>query len=446
YKRGKGPLNLAEGNSINRLIIEDGTVYASEINDIISLPSTVEFVNGSLWDPANMSTYSKNTTNYFVADGNRGSLYLDSRCSYSGKLTGKGTLSVFASGVRCDLTGDWSGFVGELVACQYKRGNYDPDFKWDNNYSMPKATLNISSGVTFNAQTNNIKLGNLKGYGTYSGTGTLTVGNDEKAISFSGTFSGNPKVVKIGKCDLNITKAWSGLANLTVQDGTMSLNASKSPYNTEFLTIPLTIEGNAKLRGRGTVGNITVAGNGVIESGSFSDSNPHHYGPIFSNGDVTVNSGSTLSLYLRVAGKSNDCSYLDVKGSLTINGNVVVTMNPEYTPAVGDQFQLWKSGSFSGTPNIELPKLPTGLAWDCEGLKDNSGILKVVVGSGVSTISDVAQVVCKVYDTMGICLGTFETTKGNAIETVRNALNISSGIYYLVLYAEGYSETLKLQF
>ncbi|MDE6510876.1 MAG: autotransporter-associated beta strand repeat-containing protein, partial [Muribaculaceae bacterium] len=156
HKRGKGTLNLAAINSINRLVIEEGSVFAYEINDVISLPSTVEFVNGSLWDPANMSTYSNNSTNYFVADGNRGSLYLDSRCSYTGKLSGKGTLSVYAAGVRCDLKGNWSDFEGELIAGYYKRGNYEPDFKWDNNYGMPKATLNISSGVTFNAQAYNI--------------------------------------------------------------------------------------------------------------------------------------------------------------------------------------------------------------------------------------------------------------------------------------------------
>ncbi|MDE5795341.1 MAG: autotransporter-associated beta strand repeat-containing protein [Muribaculaceae bacterium] len=445
-KRGKGTLNLAGGNSMSRLVIEEGTVNASEVNNVISLPGTVEFIDGALWDPESMYTYSSNPTNYYIGEGNRGSLYLDSRCTYTGKLTGSGTFSIYAAGVRCDLKGDWSGFEGELVAGYYKRGAYDPDLKWDNNLGLPKATLNIPSGVTFNAQGYNIALGNLKGNGKLYATGTVTIGNDEKVISSNVEFSGKPKIVKTGKCDLLLGKLMTEITSLNAKAGTVSLNATKSPYNTTFLTAPLTIEGNSKLRGRGTVGDISVSGNGILEPGSYSDSNPHHYGPIFSTGNVTVNTGSSLSLYLRVAGKSNDCSYLDVKGNLMINGNVVVTMSSEYTPAVGDQFQLWKAGSFSGTPNIELPQLPEGLVWNFEGLKDNSGILKVEAGNGVSTISDAAQVVCKVYDAMGICLGTFETTKGNAAVAAKSELNLRSGIYILVLEAEGTTETLKLQF
>ncbi len=446
YKRGKGTLNLAGGNSMSRLVIEEGTVNASEVNDVISLPTMVEFVRGALWDPESMYTYSKNPTNYHVESGNSGSLYLDSRCSYSGKLTGAGTLSVYAAGVRCDLTGNWSEFEGELIAGYHKRGAYDPDFKWDNDLGMPKATLSISSGVTFNAQDRNMKLGCLKGSGTYHGTGTLTVGNDEKNISFSGAFSGKPKVVKIGKCDMILSKLISEINGLTAKEGTISLSASKSPYNTEYLKAPLTLEGDAMLRGRGTVGNITVNEGGVLEPGSYSDKNTQHYGPIYSTGNVTVNEGATLSLYLRAAGKNNDCSYLDVKGNLTVNGNVIVTMNPDYVPIAGDQFRLWITDNFSGNPNIELPELPEGLAWDFTGLSDTTGILKVTDGSCVSQISANTLVSCKVFDALGICIGTLETTKGNAAEAVKNEFNLRSGIYILVLSAEDLTETLKLQF
>ena len=445
FKRGKGTLNLAAGNSVSRLVIEEGTVNASESDNVISLPGTVEFVKGALWDPESMYTYSNNPTNYHVAEGNSGSLYLDSRCSYTGKLTGAGSLSVYAAGVRCDLTGNWSEFEGELTAGYYKRGAYDPDFKWDNNYGMPKATLNILKGVTFNAQNYNIKLGNLKGSGTLNATGTVTVGNDDKAITFSGDFTGKPKVVKTGTCDLYMSKLMTEIANLTVQDGTMSLTASKSPYNTTFLTAPLTIEGNAVLRGRGTVGDITVAGNGVLEPGTYSTSNTHHYGPIFSTGNVTVNEGASVSLYLRVAGKSNDCSYLDVKGTLKIDGNVNVTMNPEYVPAVGDEFVLWKAGAFAGTPAISLPELPEGLEWDFAGLQDASGVLRVAEGAAVGMIDDAAAVECKVYDAAGICLGNLKTTKAEAAEAAKRELHLGSGLYIMILTDGTSTETLKLQ-
>lgn len=446
-KKGNGTLNLAGGNTVSRLVIEGGVVNASEVSDRISLPSTVEFVKGSLYDPENMYTYSTNPTNYYVGEKNSGSLYLDSRCTYTGKLTGEGTLTVYAAGVRCDLKGDWSGFNGELVAAHYKRGAYDPDFKWDNDYGMPKAFLNITKDATFNAQSRNMKLGGLKGVGIYKGTGTLTIGNDEKAINFTGSFAGKPKVVKVGKCDMRLTKLMSEVANVTVRDGFISLTASKSPYNTVFINAPLTIESNGKLRGRGSVGDISVSGGGVLEPGTYSDSNPYRYGPVFSTGNVTINPGSTLSLYIRVAGKSNDCSYIDVKGNLNIDGNVKVEMNPDYSPAIGDEFRLWKvGGKFSGNPAIELPQLPAGFDWDYSGLKDATGVLKVVKGSGVTEISDNSPVVCKVYDTFGLCLGSVETTKGEAKAAVKRELNLRSGVYILVLESDNQSESLKLHF
>lgn len=441
YKRGAGTLNLAGGNGMNRLVIEGGVVNASEVSDRISLPSTVEFVSGSLYDPESMYTYSTNPTNYYVGKGNRGSLYLDSRCKYIGKLTGEGTLSVYAAGVRCDLTGDWSGFEGELIAGYFKRGAYDPDFKWDNDKGMPKAALNISSGVTFNAQSHNMTLANLKGSGIYNGSGTLTIGNDDTNIVFSGTFAGKPRIVKTGKCDMRMSKLMSEVTSVTARDGYVSLTASRAPYNTVFFNAPLTIDGNAKLRGRGTVANLTISGNGVLEPGSYSDSNPYHYGPIFSTGNVTVNEGATLSLYLRMAGKGNDCSYLDVKGTLAITGNVKVEMNSAYVPAEGDEFRLWITENFSGTPNIELPELPEGLEWDYTGLQDATGILKVKKSSGVSGIEADEVVTCRVVTMAGVVVKEFT---GRAADVMTGCEGLAKGIYVLTMSADGKTETRKV--
>ncbi|MDE6562121.1 MAG: autotransporter-associated beta strand repeat-containing protein [Muribaculaceae bacterium] len=446
YKRGKGTLNLGNGNSMHKLIIEDGVINASESGDQVSLPKTVEFIKGALYDPNTMGSYSTNSINFVVAEGNKGSLYCDPRSNYKGTLTGKGSFTVYAAGVRNYLQGNWSEFEGELTAAYLKRSTYDPDFLWDNNYGMPKATLNVQSGVTFNAGDRKLVFGNIKGSGTISTTGSVTVGNDEKAISYSGSFAGNPAFVKTGSCDLYMSRKLTGVKNVTAKEGTVSLQASKSPYNTQFFDAPLSIEGSAKLRGRGSVADLTVADGGIVEPGSYSDSNTHHYGPIFATGNVNIAQGGVLSLYLRMAGKGNDCSYLNVKGTLTINGDVTITMNPEYVPAVGDQFQLWITESFAGTPNIELPELPEGLAWDFSGLQDASGILKVVEGTGVRMINGNDPVVCKVFDATGICLGTIETTKDEAPEAAKRNLNLRPGLYLLHLESPTATATLKLQF
>ena len=445
YKRGKGTLNLGNGNTMNRFVIEDGAVNASESGDQVSLPKTVEFVKGALYDPNTMGSYSTNPINFIVGEGHSGSLYCDPRSNYKGTLTGKGSFTVYAAGVRNYLQGNWSEFEGELTAAYLKRSTYDPDFLWDNNYGMPKATLNVLSGVTFNAGTRNLAFANIKGNGTINTTGTITVGNDEKSIAYTGSFAGTPAFVKTGACDLYMARLLTGVKSVTANEGTVSLQANKSPYNTQYFDAPLTIEGSAKLRGRGSLTDLTVADGGIVEPGSYSDSNIHHYGPIFATGNVNIAQGGTLSLYLRVAGKSNDCSYLNVKGTLSIDGDVKVTMNPDYAPAVGDRFQLWTAGSFAGTPNIELPELPEGLEWDYSGLKDASGILTVAEGTGVGMIDAAAAVECKVYDAAGICLGSFKTTKAEAAEAAKRIFHLGSGIYILQLRTATETETIKLQ-
>lgn len=445
-KSGAGTLNMAANNSVSRLVIEGGVVNATEVNDRISLPATVEFVRGSLYDPGNMYSYSTNTINFFVDEGNSGSFYLDPRCEYNGRLTGKGTLSVYAAGPRNNLNGNWSEFEGTLVAAQQQRGSYGPDFAWNNDNGMPKATLSINSGVTFNAGAHRVSLGNITGTGTFYGTGTVTIGNDDKAINFAGTFSGKPKIVKTGKCDWRLTKEIKEISDFTARDGYVSFTASKSPYNTTFISAPLVIEGSATLRGRGTAGDITVSGNGILEPGSYSDSNPYHYGPIFSTGKVTVNPTATLSLYIRTAGNSNPNSYLDVKGALTVNGNVKIAMNSGYTPKEGDTFTMWKAGSFSGEPVLELPELPAGLAWDTSELKNATGVLKVMADSGISDITADEPVVCKVYTIDGILIGTVETTKAAATADVRREFSPATGLYILRLEGASTAASIKVRF
>ena len=439
-KEGKGSLRLAGGNGMSKLRIVEGDVYAAEVDNRQSLPNNVEFINGTLHDADNSYSYSTNSANFIVNEGNSGKLYMDARCAYTGKLTGAGKFAVYANWIRHELNGDWSGFEGELTAGYYNDGG---DFKWNNDFGMPKATLNISKDVTFNAQDKKMSLANLKGTGIYLGSGTLTIGNDETAISFPGSFTGNTKIVKIGKCDWNLSKQVKNIASMTARGGSISLTASKSPYNTVFLTAPLSVEGNSVLRGRGTVGDVTVSGNGVLEPGIYTGD--HRYGPIFSTGNVTLNPGSTLSLYLRVAGKSNDCSYIDVAGTLSINGIVRVEMSPSYEPKVGDEFRLWKSSKFSGTPTIELPALPEGFEWDATGLKDGSGVLRVAESTGVAAIAADEPVKCYVYDMLGVCVGSVETTKSDAVNAVRNELNPDGRVYVLRLVGREAIETVKVQ-
>lgn len=387
YKTGKGTLDLATDNQFTRLVIVEGAVNDSEKDNKIALPNIVEFVNGSLYDVSNIYSYSTNSAKFVVEEGNKGSLYLDARCDYTGKLEGAGSLTVYAASVRNYLKGDWSAFEGTLTAALSKRGSsYDPAFLWDNNYGLPKAKLTVSANTTFDAGSRDLVLGGLSGTGTVNTTGTVTVGSNDGNFACTTTFTGNPSLVKTGTGDWKIAAAISsGMKSITVNDGTISL--ADSDQKRLVVDVPLRIEGTALMRGCGTVKSVVVGGDAVLQPGRYSDSNSKHYGPIYISTDATVEDGAELSLYIRKADNAtNSRSYVDVTGTLTLNGKVTVILDEGYTPQVGDMIDLWNAGSFAGNPTIELPELPSGLYWDVTGLFNASGELRVTDTVGIADI------------------------------------------------------------
>lgn len=388
-------------------MIVEGAVNDSEKDNKIALPNIVEFINGSLYDVSNIYTYSTNSTKFVVEKGNKGALYLDARCDYTGKLEGAGNLTVYAASVRNYLKGDWSGFEGTLTASISKRGSsYDPAFLWDNNYGLPNAKLTVSANTTFDAGSRDLVLGSLSGTGTVNTTGTVTVGSNDANFSCTTTFTGNPRLVKTGAGDWKIAAAVSkGMKSITVNDGTISLAASDQKRT--VVDVPLTIEGTALMRGCGTVNNVVVKGEAVLQPGRYSDSNSKHYGPMYVSTDATVEEGAELSLYIRKSDNAtNSRSYVDVTGTLTIKGKVSVTLDEGYTPQIGDVIDLWNAGAFAGTPTIVLPDLPAGLYWDVTGLFDASGELKVTDTEGITDIfADPASCDGKMYDLLGRPVG-----------------------------------------
>ena len=149
-KTGAGTLALGSNNTVSKLIIKQGAVNVIVDGGYNQLPATVAFEGGTLYD-SNSEGMPGNTNkaNFVVEEGQTGTIYCDPRCDYTGKLTGKGTLTVYAAGVRNYYNGDWSGFEGTLIPGLSKRGSYDPSFDFNNSYGLPKATLKLNADVTF---------------------------------------------------------------------------------------------------------------------------------------------------------------------------------------------------------------------------------------------------------------------------------------------------------
>ena len=408
HKSGNGTLIMPTGNQFSALYVDDGKVNIMENNAVMSVPDTIVF-NGKdviVDDIDDWYSYSKNSVNYKVTEGSVGSLYLDGRCEYNGRLYGKGTLNVYARYVRNDLKGDWSAFEGTVVAT-HSGSNYE--FRWFNTYGLPKATLNIASGTTFTAENRNVALGNLAGSGVLSTSGTVTVGSTNEDIIFGGSFANSAKVVKVGTGAWKFSKAVSGANSFTIKEGEARLdNSTATPL---FGTTLVTVQDKGEMTGVGTVSAVAVQTGGTLKPGSATST--RRYGAITSNGSVKMYAGSSLNLI--AYGKQNNNtsrSYLIVGGELALNGEINIELGSNYTPASGDEIIFWTAGSVSGKPTaINLPALPAGLLWDTTDLLKAEGKLKVTGQTGISAVSlDEAE--GQWYDLSGHKLGATPTEKG----------------------------------
>ena len=387
HKTGNGTLSLGTGNAFDKLYIDAGSVNINEAGGVHSVPDLIVFNGSSVTvnDPYDTYSYSTSNANWEVPEGCTGTVYLDGRCNYKGRLTGKGTLHVYAPWVRNYLQGNWSQFEGTLVAHTVKWDkSYDPIFSWENNYGLPKATLNISSGVTFTGGTRNLILGSLAGSGVLSLTGNLTVGGNNKDVSFNGTFEGKVNVFKDGDGSWTFSKALAA-NEYTFRGGDIRLNNTKLTTSL-FGSAVASVQDNATLTGQGTVGNIRFNSGGVLQPGNFSSS--RRYGSITTTGFLNMYNGSKLNLIIfSNTGNPYSRSWVVVGGNFDFNGELNVELGEGFVPENGDEFVMWTAKSFSGTPTaINLPALPEGLYWDTSNLLQKEGILRVTNTVGIDDV------------------------------------------------------------
>ena len=402
-KTGTGTLVLGTGNKFSKLYVNQGSVNISESGTVHSVPDLIVF-NGSnvtVNDPYDVYSYSNSSANWEVPEGCTGTVYLDGRCNYKGKLTGKGTLHVYAPWVRNYLQGDWSKFEGTLVAHTVKWDkNYDPVFSWENNYGLPKATLNIPSGITFTGGSHNLTLGNLTGSGELSLTGNLTVGGLNQDVKFTGSFSGKVNVFKDGDGAWTFSKTLAA-NEYTFRGGEIRLNNTKVTTSL-FGSAVASVQDKATLTGQGTVGNIRFNSGGVLQPGDFTST--RRYGSINTTGFLYMYEGSKLNLIIYSnTGNQYSRSWLVVGGNFDFNGVLNIELGEGFVPQIGDEFVMWTAGSFSGKPTaVNLPKLPEGLYWDTSDLLTKSGTLRVIdEATAIQSINLGGKNGGKIYDLNG---------------------------------------------
>lgn len=378
-KRGAGTLTLEAASALRSIHVERGTL---ELFDGFNA-DTVRFAGtgAKVYDSNTIFSYSSNSTTFVVPEKITANFWMDPRCDYTGKLLGKGTLYVYAAGPRNTLSGDWSQFEGTVVAGLEQRCNYGPSFAWNNNYGLPKATLQVSKGTTVEAGGQSMAIGHVKGEGVINTTGTLTIGAlNEDMLKTTTLQITNAKVRKVGSglWTLTTANAQPNIGAVTIAGGELRLDDTS--FKKLLLgTSGVTVTDSGLVQGRGKLQSIVVNG-GTLAPGTYFG---NHYGAIKTEGNITLAKGKLELTISNNRNSGTSRSYLEVGGTLTLNDSVVVNLSDRYAPAVGDSIVLWTANKFSGKPKVSLPALPDGMMWDSSALAAANGVLKIAVNTGI---------------------------------------------------------------
>lgn len=465
YKMGAGTLQLNSTADFDALCINQGTVY--DFQDGHFSGKTIFLAGNKVVLQASNSIYSSNSdnVNIEVPKGMSGIWYPDGRCDYTGKLTGEGTIDIYATWIRCPFKGDWSKFAGTINAKRGNKNAYEPVFDFNNTYGIPLATLNVDSRFTkdyaFCTNGKSFAIGALTGSGYISnggnfgsGANTLTIGGKNTNFEFKGSINGS-NVVKNGTGIWTISSedVLANAKSLKIVDGVVKLNKATA---TSSMTAPtvLYVRNEGELRGVGCTYGVSLLKGGILRPGSNAETaQTNNTGVINILKNLNAVAGSSIyvnktkadsiSVNAYTGSKSPAWAFLNVGGNAVLNGTIYVTYKDTWTPAVGDYVRVLDcAGSISGNPTFELQALPAGLEWDTTPFL-STGTIRVAVSTGIKEVGlDGGSFKADVYTIGGFKLTSLMTTKATMMSDLKNR-GLAAGTYIVRTAQGGIKITLK---
>lgn len=465
YKMGAGTLQLNSTADFDVLYINQGTVY--DFQDGHFSGKTIVLNGNKVVLQASNSIYSSNSdnVNIEVPKGKSGVWYPDGRCDYTGKLTGEGTIDIYATWIRCPFNGNWSKFEGTINAKRGNKNAYEPVFDFNNTYGIPLATLNVDSRFTkdyaFCTNGKSFAIGALSGTGYISnggnfgsGTNTLTIGGKNTNFEFRGSINGS-SVVKNGTGIWTISSedVLANAKSLKIVDGVVKLNKAAATASMTGPTV-LYVQNEGELRGVGCTYGVSLLKGGILRPGSNAETaQTNNTGVIYIVKNLNAVAGSSIyvnktkadsiSVNAYTGSKTPAWAFLNVGGNAVLNGTIYVTYKDTWTPAVGDYVRILDcAGSISGAPTFELQALPAGLEWDTTPFL-STGTIRVAVSTGIKEVGlDGGSFKADVYTIGGFKLTSLMTTKANLMSDLKNR-GLAAGTYIVRTAQGGIKVTLK---
>ena len=413
-KKGTGWMKLNTNNaSLNKLVIAAGTVQCINAN---TPAKTVEYQGGELRE----NTGTSYTVN--VPKGKLGNWYLANRSTYTNKVTGEGTITIYCTtekgtnyyATRTPVQCDFSSFEGILKPTS---GLDDPvklRFTLNIAGGMPKGTMNIAKEVEVQNSGKTFRIGKLTGSGALGGSCTFSnngsvgantwqVGNDESWATTVKVTS-NANLVKVGSGKVTWNGKNDNTGSTTVNEGELCVGTSSSLGSGR-----LTVNENAILSGtnsaKSALANANVTVNGTLRPGILDGTST---GTLFFNSTaVTIaESGMLLVGASRCAtATSNGCASLDGIGTLTVNGTIRIVTTDDHTLQVGDSIRLFKAVTFKGTPKFDFLG---DVEWDTSRIAEGLLFVKSIVVNVSSLVTD--RTPRNIYDLRGRLIRSNATT------------------------------------
>jgi autotransporter-associated beta strand protein len=383
-KGGTSTLTVNTTNTFSGgTIISNGTVVpGSAAANLAALGSgSITFYGGELQfngvTGSSSPDYLGNTNSLIVPLGSTATIFVPQRFltpGLNGSLSGSGTLDLYVTYVRGDISGNWANFYGQLNVLTTGSG----DFRVANANGFPNAKLYVGPNVFMYSRANNgatvpigefaaaVGVGVAAGGGSSLGTQsavTWRVGGLNTDTTNAASFQGTTALIKEGTGTWTLTGTNTHIGATTLNNGTLLINGS-------FNGSPVTVSGGT-LGGGGVISGAPVA---VNSGGTFAPGSP--FGTLTVSNNLTLAGGSTASFLVQHSPLMN--SAVKVSGTLFAGGTLSVTDAGSGTLDNGDSFQLITAGNASGGfTNLILPPLTGSLVWNTNTL-NTSGTISVV--------------------------------------------------------------------
>ncbi|MCW3807120.1 autotransporter-associated beta strand repeat-containing protein [Plebeiibacterium marinum] len=376
-KTGAGQLVYVQNPNIQKTVLQEGTLKL--LYDEVTPGDTISIQGGTVKCNSNANSYNTLAWYIEVPEDKTGTINMDARGYYTGKLFGGGYLNMNIPYVRTDLNGDMSEFYGTLNAVSTYSSKYNGKLRINHSSGLPNAHVIVNTRVyTSNEKGTTLILGALSGSGILGGSENYIIGNKNIDTEFEGEISAG-SLEKVGTGNFTLSGNENSYTGVTkINGGILTVN-NTSGSATGLGAVSVNETGT--LSGRGIIsGAVTINNGGTFYPGT---------GVVNSKMSLTNNlSFMTGSVYKVILDPSlKQSSYTQVAGSVNIAGGLNIVNPGTEVFAAGDEYLLFDCADITGEFESITPATPgNGLVWDLSELQ-TQGIIKVTISNGIEDLS-----------------------------------------------------------